>query len=119
MSSPNRLKGYRTVSLIKQVLVSQGYIVTNLEKTGKFVKEKDLWGLWDLLALNGKVHLFIQAKTNIALGKKKLCKWTQSYILFAQEHGSEHVRYEIWVKYDRRPIIVLDCQSSEIRQECA
>ncbi len=83
------------MSLIRKSLKNKGYIVANLEKSGRFIKEKDLWNLWDLLAIRGKTHLFIQAKTNLR-GQK----WKIPYVEFGKSHGSRCVRYEIWVKFD-------------------
>ena len=107
-----KLKGYRTVAKIKQVLTKNGYIVSNLEKTGKFVKEKDLWNLWDLIAIKSKEHLFIQAKTNM-----KGHKWKEPYIKFGKMHGSKYVKYEIWNKFDRLYFEILNCSTEQHRIE--
>jgi len=110
-------KGYRTVARIRKRLVSRDYIVSNLEKNGPFAKEKDLFGLWDLIAVHKKVHLFIQAKTNQKFGIKKLRKWTNRYTVFGIEHGSKYVKYEIWNKLDRQHFEILDCNTKKIRIE--
>jgi len=108
--STAKSKGYRTVATIKKILIADGYIVANLEKSGKFVKEKDLFNLWDLLAIKGIHHLFIQAKTNMKFGIKKPRKWLLPYIKFGKKHGSKYVKYEIWNKPDRQPIETFKCK---------
>jgi hypothetical protein len=102
-------KGYRTVALGRRILEEQGYIVANLEKTGKFVKEKDLFGLWDALSVRGKYHIFTQYKTNMESGKKKYRKWLQPYIAFGKLHSSEFVRYDVRIYHNRRGWEVIEC----------
>lgn len=110
MTSKARQKGYRSVATCRKILEKDGFIVANLEKTGKFAKEKDLFGLWDILAIRDKYHLFIQVKTNLSPGKKKPTKWTLPYIAFGKEHESELVKYQIWIKMDNAGIIVVECK---------
>ena len=108
-------KGYRTVRKGRDILEKRGYIFANLEKTGKFVIEKDLFNLWDALAIKGKNrYIFIQFKTNKELGIRKLRKWTLPFIKFAKKHGNKYVSYQIWVKYDYKGFIVLDCNTEVI-----
>ena len=107
--SKARQKGYRTVSSGKKIFLKNGYIGANLEKSGKFVKDKDLFNLWDYLFIKGKTHVFVQFKTNCIFGKKKPRKWTLPYINFGIKHSNEYVRYEIWNKKDRYGFEVLEC----------
>jgi len=115
--SKARQKGYRTVAKIKKKLTERDYIIRNLEKSGKFAIEKDLFGLWDLIAIYKKEHLFIQAKTNQEFGIKKLRKWTKPYTKFGKEHGSKLVKYAIWNKIDGYHFEVLDCKTKKITIE--
>jgi len=110
MTSKARIKGYATVRKGRVILESKGYIVANLEKTGKFVKEKDLFGLWDCLAIRQKELLFIQYKTNLSPGKKKISKWLNPFIEFGKLHGSELVRFEVWISFDRVGFKVIECE---------
>lgn len=114
MVSRARAKGYRTVASGKKILHDLGYISANLEKSGKFAKEKDLFSLWDYLFIKEKEHLFIQFKTNEVFGKKKLRKWTREHIKFGKEHGSDYVKYQIWNKKDNKPFEILDCNSGKV-----
>lgn len=60
-----RLKGARTVRLARDWLYTLGYLTETVEKTGRYVKQKDLFGLYDLIGLHSKQGvLFIQVKTN-------------------------------------------------------
>jgi len=113
MSSKARQKGYRTVKSIREALEANKYIVANVEKNSKFAKERDLFGLWDLLAIKGQEHLFIQAKTNLSVnGQKKgtLATWLLPYLKFGHEHGSSVVKYQVWVKYDGGELKVVTCE---------
>jgi len=109
MTSKSRAKGYRTVAKGRELLLAQGYIGANLEKTGKFVKDKDLFGLWDYLFIKEKEHLFIQFKTNLGVGVKKPQKWLRPYLAFGKAHGSETVRYEVWIHHDNKGFKVVKC----------
>jgi hypothetical protein len=100
-----RAKGYRTVSAGAKIFKSKGFIGANLEKSGKFVKDKDLFNLWDYLFIKGKKHVFVQFKTNL-----KGQKWMQPYIKFGKKHGSKIVKYEIWNKFDRKGFKVTRCE---------
>jgi len=115
MVSKARAKGYRTVSKGKKILESKGYICANLEKTGKFAKEKDLFNLWDFLAIKGKLHLFIQFKTNESFGIKKPRKWIHPYIDFGKTHCSKYVKYQIWNKTDYKGFEVFKCKNDKKR----
>ncbi len=114
MASKSRIKGYQTVALGKKIFLADGFIGANLEKTGKFVKEKDLFNLWDYLFLKKKVHKFIQFKTNEHFGKQKLRKWLTPFIDFAKKHSSKYVQYEIWNKLDRKHFEILNCKTKKI-----
>jgi len=104
MVSKNRQKGYRTVASGKKILYKKGYIGANLEKTGKFIKEKDLFSLWDYLFIKGKEHIFIQFKTNM-----KGQKWKHPYIDFGNLHNSKYVKYQIWNKFDYKKFDITEC----------
>lgn len=108
MTSKSRQKGYRTVAKGRQWFEDRGYLFANLEKSGKFAKDKDLFGRWDCLAVKGKSHIFIQFKTN-----KKGQKWKDDYKKFGKKHGSRTVKYEIWNWFDRKGFVVTHCGGDE------
>lgn len=64
MSSPTRIKGNKTQARAIKFLESDGWLVDKVEKTGRFTKQKDLFGLFDLVAVRPDGVLFVQVKTN-------------------------------------------------------
>ena len=59
-----RAKGNRARLTVKRYLESQGYLVSVVELTGRWIPVKDLYGLFDLMAVRcGDVH-FIQVTSN-------------------------------------------------------
>ena len=100
-----RQKGFRTVASGKKILQDAGWTSCNLEKSGRFIQDKDCFGLWDYLFIRGKEHLFIQFKTN-----KHGSAWKKPYFDWGKEHGSGSVRYEIWNKIDYEGFVILGCK---------
>ena len=113
MVSKTRAKGARSVRSITDSLEKQGWVVGIVERNNRFIKEKDLFGLWDLAAYRGREILFIQAKTNLSpYGKKKgePATWLLPYIQFGREHGSELVKFQVHIKYDfKKEISIVEC----------
>ena len=105
MASKSRQKGYRTVASGKVIFLKKGYIGANLEKSGRFIKDKDLFNLWDYLFIKGKTHVFVQFKTNL-----KGQKWMLPFIKFGKKHGSRMVKYQIWNKFDRKGFSITECK---------
>ena len=85
-----RAKGNRVRRLAITELEALGYLVEVVEKTGRFVKVKDLFGLWDLLAIRkGEFKpLLVQVKCR----KPVLLRFTQ----FAAEYPGFHCAIWIW-----------------------
>ena len=77
-----RAKGYRTVQKCKFWLEERGYLVDDVEKSGKFRRDKDLFNLFDLVAVHRhKPVMFIQCKTNKPGGLTK-------YKIFSRKYSS-------------------------------
>lgn len=89
-------KGYRAVAKYIEDFLSDGdYIYDKVEKTGRFVKQKDLFGLFDLVACDyiGFTH-YIQVTHNKPHPHKKFSE-------FAKTWGSmSYVIQAVW--YDRK-----------------
>ena len=89
-------KGYKAVNKYIEDFLNEGnYIVDKVEKTGKFVKQKDLFGLFDLVAIEdtGAMEL-IQITCNKPHPHKK-------YLEFEKKWGKNcRVIQAVW--YDRR-----------------
>ena len=105
MASKARAKGYRTVASGRKILHAQGYISANLEKGGRWRKDRDLFNLWDYLFIKGKTHLFVQFKTNLR-GQK----WKEPFIAWGKKYGSKYVKYAIWNKFDRKGFQITACE---------
>ena len=57
-------KGWRIQRLAIQSLIENGYEVDKVEKTGKFQKQKDMFGIFDLVAITKDITAFIQITCN-------------------------------------------------------
>ncbi len=93
-------KGARTVRKGRNELEVQGWLFDTVEKKGKFIKRKDLFGLFDAIAVKGKYHKFIQFKTNLK-GKK----WMLPFEVYAKTHASKYNSVEIWNWFDHKGFI--------------
>ena len=78
MTSATRAKGLRTVRKTRDYLHEHGFITDTVEKTSKFSKVKDLFGLFDLIAIKMNEILFVQCKTNRPANKKNLQDFTNA-----------------------------------------
>ena len=80
MASSARQKGNRSVAKCVHILVSLGYIVENVEKRGRFVKQKDLFGLYDLIAIHKDYPpCLVQVASNKAHTHKPYLEFAQDY----------------------------------------
>jgi len=93
-----RRKGNRTRRETIKILENLGYHVEVLEKTGRFIKIKDVL-FSDLIAIKGKEIKFIQCKTNNP-GSNEL-KQMKSF-LAAGKCSNPWFYFEIWNKRDRK-----------------
>lgn len=99
----SRAKGYRTVVKGRKILESDGWIFDIVEKSGRFRKEKDLFGLFDAIALKpNEKPKFIQFKTNL-----KGQKWKEPFKDFAKKYPN--ISVEIWIWFDRKDFEVIIC----------
>ena len=76
------------------LLESKDWLVAKAEVGGKFVKEKDMFGLFDLCCLKPGTVLFVQVTTNRNHPHKK-------YKEFANKYGTDQIWIEqyVWVDY--------------------
>ena len=82
VTSKSRRKGNATVRKTRAYLEEQGYDTDTTEKTGRFVKQKDLFGLYDLISVKKGSILFVQCKTNRPATKKPLQEFTNKHNLY-------------------------------------
>ena len=97
-----RAKGTRIRRKCRDLLESLGILVDVVEKTGKFNKETDLWGLFDLCGIttNGLVY-FVQVTCRNPHTSKKFQDFTDKY-------GCKHIKIQQYVWIDRTGWILYD-----------
>jgi len=89
-----RVKGNRVQRKAIQQLEIEGYLVDKVEVGGKFAKSKDLFGLFDLVALHKNTKpSFIQVTCNRPHTHKK-------YLCFSLEYPMVNIIQMVW--YDRK-----------------
>ena len=76
----SKSKGRRTVVKAKAFLTERGWEVAECELSGRYRKNKDLFNLFDLVALQeNAVPRFIQVKTNRPMKKELLENFSRKY----------------------------------------
>ncbi len=90
-----RAKGNRVQRELITMLENHGWLVGKVEVGGKFVKQKDLFGLFDLCAMgtSGEV-MFIQVTCNRPHAHKK-------YEAFAKKYAHPMLLFRQYVRVDR------------------
>jgi hypothetical protein len=103
-----RRKGNRSRNLAKKELEKQGWLVDVVEKTSKWAKEKDLFSLFDLIALKPRKIMLIQINTNTPKTHKPFQEFANKYaseeILIQQ---MTHKDYKGWKIKNYEPKITL------------
>jgi len=90
-----RAKGNRNQRNAIKILEDQGWWVAKVEVGGKFVKEKDMYGLFDISAIKETECLWIQITTNTPHTHK-------NYIEFSKKYKIPGITYKQMVYYDRK-----------------
>mgnify|MGYP001585628053 CR=1 FL=1 len=80
-----RAKGNRNRLKVRKWFEEKGYLIDVVEKTGRFVKQKDLFGLFDLCGTKGTEWVLIQVSTNHNHPH-------QRYLEFSNNHSSSNMR---------------------------
>ena len=94
------LKGQRTVSKGIEILKKKGWVTDIVEKRGKFVKQKDLFGLFDTISIKPNRTKLIQFKTNRFPIIKNFKEFVVKYPQF---------EVEIWCWIDRKGFKIKKC----------
>lgn len=77
-----RRKGNKARLLVMRSYERQGYIVSIVERTGKFVKDKDCFGLFDIIALHPMLgYSFVQITTTKPHAHAAFTDFAQKYEL--------------------------------------
>ena len=90
----SKAKGNRTKRKCIKYYAGKGWRVQDVENNYKFAIRKDLFDLFDLIAIKGRRVMFIQVKTNKPATQKDYKDW-------AEKHGSENLLTIVWTWYDR------------------
>lgn len=95
MTINRRHKGWRSRRKCVLKLEKAGWVVDVVEKTGRFRKNKDLFGLYDLCCIKPGVVLFIQVTSTRPHVHKP-------YHEFANVFGGEQIWIEqwVWINYE-------------------
>ena len=89
-----RKKGNRNQLKAIKLLEKCGFLVSKVEQRGRFVKEKDLFGLFDICCINNDEVRFVQITSNRPHSHKK-------FMAFSKKYQPVSVVYQQWVWYDR------------------
>jgi len=89
-----RRKGNRSRLKAIKELQEAGWIVDVVEKTNRYAKEKDCFGLFDLLALRGGQVMLLQISTNRHHTHFQFEE-------FAKKYAFNNIMIEQWVSIDR------------------
>jgi hypothetical protein len=74
-----RAKGTRNVNKVKDLFTRMGYLIDDCERRGKYLKQKDLFGVFDLVALHPtEKPCFIQVSSNIPHTHKKYLEFAKT-----------------------------------------
>lgn len=80
MISSKRAKGNRSVAKCTSILTGIGYIVENVENTRRFAKQRDLFGLYDLIAIHKEnPPCLIQITSNTPHTHKRYLEFARDY----------------------------------------
>jgi Holliday junction resolvase len=89
-------KGNRVQRKLIEMFEQNGYTVSKAgQQRGRFTTEKDMFGLFDLVAIKDRTAAFIQVTCNKPHTHK-------NYVAFAQKHAHENLLILQWVWIDRK-----------------
>lgn len=91
-----RRKGRKNELRARDILEEAGYAVCVAPNPLKWSLENDLWGLWDLCAVNAVSIRFVQVKTN----RKPSKEYTEELAAFV---CPPNCTKELWLFRDREP----------------
>jgi len=89
-----KVKGNRVQLKCIKLLESEGYLVGKVEQHGKFVKEKDLFGLFDLIAIKEYDIMFVQVTCNKPHSHKKYLEFSKKYPQVGRSCYFQMVHYD-------------------------
>jgi len=90
-----KAKGWTTMDKCRKQMQLAGYLVDTVEKTGRFIKQKDLFGLFDLFCIKKGTAVLIQITCNRPHSHKP-------YQQFSKDYHNNGIEFWQWVWYDRK-----------------
>jgi hypothetical protein len=104
-----RAKGNRIQLKFIEHLKEEGWLVGKVEQTGKFVKEKDLFGLFDLAGINPSRILLAQVTCNRPHTHEDYIKFSKTYpvrkLVIMQGVWYDHKGWKIFTYYNGRKYV--------------
>jgi len=95
----NRAKGKRTIRKAKDFYSEKGWQIEDVEKSGKYTKETDLFGLFDLVGIKDGQVLFVQVKTNRPATQAPFKE-------FAKKHCGDAILVHVYTHYDYKGAVI-------------
>jgi len=89
----SRAKGKRNSNKCIKLLEKEGWVCADVEKASKYISKKDLFNLWDVMAIKPFRTKLIQVKSN----RKPVLK---PYLDFRIEYPQ--FECEVWIHIDRK-----------------
>ena len=95
-----RVKGNRVRRAAIEKLTEEGFQAAVIERTGKFIDEKDAFGIGDLLAIGRGFHdeTWIEI-IGVTCNRPHVHK---PYMEFAKKFAAQYFHIEQWVWFDRK-----------------
>jgi hypothetical protein len=100
------LKGLRTLRKCRDELEKEGWLTAKVENSSKYGK-KDLFGLFDAIAIRPNRTKLIQCKTNNKPPMRQFYKWQELFPQF---------EVEVWIWKDYKGFKVIKCQNQLKKQ---
>lgn len=94
-----RQKGNRLVREVVDVFERAGCEVGRVERTGKYVRQKDLFGLFDLVAINYYGVFFVQVTSSRAHSHKPFLKFKKEHP-FVKVYQFVRLKGKVWKIFD-------------------
>lgn len=95
-----RQKGNRSLRRAIEYYEADGWRIDKVEKTGKFIIDKDLFNLFDLVGVKPNKSVYVQVKTNRPPPQK-------DFLEFSQQYAGTHLFVESYTWYDRKGAKIL------------
>lgn len=92
MYMKTRVKGNRIRQMVIKHLESKGFEVAIVERTGRFIFPKDMFGLFDLVAIDEIGVSFVQVSTNTPHTHKNFVEFIKKY-----PHMSGDIFQFVWI----------------------